>query len=158
MLGLFKKTLKIYAPVTGKAIDISEVPDETFSTKLIGNGAAIIPEEGLIVAPVDGQIKSIFRTNHAFGMLTENNIELIVHFGVDTVELNGEGFERLAEEGQMVKVGDPVLKVDVKFVKEKGFSIETSVVIATPSKEEDLHITTGQHVIAGKDVLISYKV
>ena len=104
MFGLFKKELKLIAPATGKTIDLSQVPDQVFAEKMAGDGVAIEVTGDTIVAPADGELSLVFKTNHAFAMTLSNGIELLVHVGIDTVSLEGEGFERLTEPGQQVKL------------------------------------------------------
>ena len=106
-------TIEIVAPLSGEIVNIEDVPDVVFAEKIVGDGIAIKPTGNKMVAPVDGTIGKIFETNHAFSIESDSGIELFVHFGIDTVELKGEGFKRIAEEGQRVKVGDPVIEFDV---------------------------------------------
>ncbi len=110
-----KKTInvEIYAPVTGELIHLEDVPDVVFSEKIVGDGIAIRPTGTTLVAPANGTINKIFETNHAFSMTTTDGIELFVHFGVDTVELKGKGFTRIAKENQQVKCGDPIIELDL---------------------------------------------
>ena len=130
MFGLFKKSKQvIFSPVDGDVVDIESVPDEVFSQKLAGDGVAIVPLSGTIVAPIEGIVTRIFPTNHAFLITNSKGLEVMVHLGLDTVELNGEGFERLVEEGKKVKSGTPILSVDFDFIQSKGKEIITPVVI-----------------------------
>jgi PTS system glucose-specific IIA component len=158
MFDFFKKSLELIAPVSGKVIDLSEVPDQVFAQKMAGDGVAIDTTGDIIVSPVDGVVSFIFKTNHAFGMMLDNGVELLVHVGIDTVELNGTGFERLIEEGTKVKAGTPILKIDREFIKEKGYSLITPVLIANPDKLKEIKYNTGIEVEAGKEAVISYKV
>lgn len=105
---------EIASPVTGQMIALESVNDPTFSQKLLGDGFAVIPSDGIIKAPADGRIEVAYETGHAIGMTTVSGTELLIHVGIDTVALNGEGFERLVSEGQEVKKGDPLLRVDLK--------------------------------------------
>ena len=130
MFGLFKKSKQIIvSPVDGTVVDIESVPDKVFSQKLAGDGVAIIPLSGTIVAPIDGVLSRIFPTNHAFLITNSKGLEVMVHVGLDTVELNGEGFERLVEEGEEVKFGYPILSVDFDFIQSKGKEIITPVIV-----------------------------
>ncbi|STP18642.1 glucose-specific PTS system EIIA component [Escherichia coli] len=96
-------TIEIIAPLSGEIVNIEDVPDVVFAEKIVGDGIAIKPTGNKMVAPVDGTIGKIFETNHAFSIESDSGVELFVHFGIDTVELKGEGFKRIAEEGQRVK-------------------------------------------------------
>ncbi len=130
MFGFFKKkpTL-VVAPVCGEVIKLENVKDEVFSQKLAGDGVAIIPSNGEIVAPVDGVITRLFPTHHAFLITTKDNLEVMVHIGLDTVELKGEGFKTLKQEGDKVKVNTPIISVDLEYLKSKGKDIVTPIVI-----------------------------
>ena len=123
-------TIEIVAPLSGEIVNIEDVPDVVFAEKIVGDGIAIKPTGNKMVAPVDGTIGKIFETNHAFSIESDSGIELFVHFGIDTVELKGEGFKRIAEEGQRVKVGDPVIEFDLPLLEEKAKSTLTPVVIS----------------------------
>ena len=112
-------TIEIIAPLSGEIVNIEDVPDVVFAEKIVGDGIAIKPTGNKMVAPVDGTIGKIFETNHAFSIESDSGIELFVHFGIDTVELKGEGFKRIAEEGQRVKVGDTVIEFDLPLLEEK---------------------------------------
>ena len=151
------KEIEIMSPITGKAIGIAEVPDPVFAEKMLGDGVAIVPEDGLVVSPCKGKVVQIFPTNHAVGIETKQGFDLLVHLGIDTVELKGKGFERLVEEGQSVDVGTPLLKMDLGKIAELGKSTISPVIITTMDKIQTMNVTTGQ-VRAGKDVIIKVKV
>lgn len=138
------KEVKIYAPLSGEIVNIEDVPDVVFSEKIVGDGIAIRPNGSQIVAPVNGTIGKIFETNHAFSIESTEGVELFVHFGIDTVELKGEGFTRLAAEGQKVKVGDPIIEFDLAFLEEKAKSILTPVVISNMDEITNLEKLTGE--------------
>jgi len=129
MFGLFKaKKQIILSPIDGDVVDLENVPDEVFSAKLAGDGLAIIPRSNTFVAPVAGVLTKIFSTNHAFSIQTKSGLEVLVHIGLDTVELNGEGFKRLVEEGETVTVGEPIINADIEFIKSKGKDIVTPII------------------------------
>ncbi|MEW4226315.1 glucose-specific PTS transporter subunit IIBC [Rossellomorea marisflavi] len=119
---------RFVAPITGELKDITEVPDQVFSGKMMGDGFAILPEEGMIVSPVDGKIVNVFPTKHALGIESKGGREILIHVGIDTVKLQGEGFEALVKEGDQVEAGQPLLKVDLDFIKANAPSIITPVV------------------------------
>ncbi len=124
-----KKTVKLLPPAKGKLVKIDEVPDEVFSQKMMGDGYALVPEDGTFVAPIDGVLESVFDTGHAYGITGDDGIELLVHIGIDTVELRGQGFQILKQAGEKVKAGDPVIQVDLDFVKQEGYNTITPVVL-----------------------------
>lgn len=149
-----EKEVNIYAPLTGEIINLEDVPDVVFSEKIVGDGVAIRPTGNLLVSPVNGTIGKIFETNHAFSIESEEGVELFVHFGVDTVELKGEGFERVASEGQKVKVGDPIIKFDLDVLEPKAKSVLTPVVISNMDEISNLQKKTGE-VIQGETVVLT---
>lgn len=151
-----KQGTVIRAPLTGDIVPIEEVPDPVFADKVVGDGIAINPTGSVMVAPCDGEIGKIFETNHAFSMETPTGVELFVHFGIDTVELKGEGFKRIASEGQQVSVGDPVIEVDLDFLKENAKSIITPVVISNMDDVASLEKSSGS-VVQGNDKLLVVK-
>jgi len=129
MFGFGKKDSNdVVAPVTGKCVRIEEVPDQVFSTKMMGDGFAVIPESETVVAPMAGEIVMVPDSKHAFGMKTKSGVELLVHIGLDTVELNGEGFTVLSKQGSKVKAGDPVIRFDKAFMESKGINMITMTI------------------------------
>ena len=135
-------------------MNIEDVPDVVFSEKIVGDGVAIRPTGDTIVAPVNGTIGKIFETNHAFSIESEDGVELFVHFGIDTVELKGEGFTRIAEEGQNVKVGEPIIKFDLVTLEAKAKSVLTPVVISNMDEIANLEKRSGS-VVAGETVVLT---
>ena len=134
MFDLFKSKVdkNIYAPVKGKCIDITEVNDIGFASLSMGDGIAIIPDTHIIAAPCDGTVQMIFRTGHAFGIKADNGFEILIHIGIDTVNLEGKGFNVLKKVNQRVKKGEPVVEVDLDFIKENYDS--TTMMIVTNGK------------------------
>ena len=149
-------SIEIIAPLSGEIVNIEDVPDVVFAEKIVGDGIAIKPAGNKIVAPVDGTIGKIFETNHAFSIESDDGIELFVHFGIDTVELKGEGFKRIAEEGQAVKKGDLVIEFDLDLLEEKAKSVLTPVVISNMDEIKELNKLTGS-VTVGETVIMRIK-
>jgi len=140
MFGLFKaKKQVVVSPADGDVVNLSDVPDEVFSQKMAGDGIAIMPRSNTFVAPVSGIVTKIFSTNHAFSIQTKSGLEVMVHIGLDTVALNGEGFKRLAKEGDSVSVGKPIISADLEFIASKGKNIVTPIVL---NHEKELVLTT----------------
>ncbi len=134
MFGLFeKKKLEVFTPCKGVVISLKDVNDEVFSKKMAGEGVAIVPKDSIICSPIDGIITKIFPTNHAF-TINNKGTEVIVHIGLDTVTLAGEGFRRLASEEQSVKAGDPIIEVDLEFLESKGTDTTTPIVVSSGEK------------------------
>lgn len=123
------KESEIYAPGVGQIVPLSDVPDKVFSEKMMGDGVGFIPEKGEIVAPFDGTVKTIFPTKHAIGLESDTGIELLIHIGIDTVKLDGEGFESLVKADDKVTQGQPLMKVNLAYLKEHAPSVVTTLVI-----------------------------
>lgn len=146
-------TIEIIAPLSGEIVNIEDVPDVVFAEKIVGDGIAIKPTGNKMVAPVDGTIGKIFETNHAFSIESDSGVELFVHFGIDTVELKGEGFKRIAEEGQRVKVGDTVIEFDLPLLEEKAKSTLTPVVISNMDEIKELIKLSGSVTVGETPVI-----
>lgn len=127
-------------PIKGEVKPITEVPDQVFSGKMMGDGFAIVPTEGTIVSPVNGKVLNLFPTKHALGLLSDSGREILIHVGIDTVKLKGEGFEALVSEGDRVEAGQPLLKVDLDFIKENAPSIMTPIVFTNLAQGETVQI------------------
>lgn len=158
MFNFFKKNkiIEIGTPVSGEIISIEDVPDAVFSEKMIGDGVAIEPSEGLVLSPVDGEIVSLFPTNHAIGIRTYEGLEILIHIGLDTVELKGEGFKRITSENAKVKKGDPLMEFDIDFIKSMKKSPITPVVITNMDMVKDIVKNSGKVQIS-KDIVMSIK-
>mmetsp|Transcript_2363 Transcript_2363/g.3289 ORF Transcript_2363/g.3289 Transcript_2363/m.3289 type:complete len:156 (-) Transcript_2363:177-644(-) len=145
--------IEIIAPLSGEIVNIEDVPDVVFAEKVVGDGIAIKPTGTKMVAPVNGTIGKIFETNHAFSIESDKGVELFVHFGIDTVELKGEGFKRIAEEGQTVKAGDTIIEFDLALLEEKAKSTLTPVVISNMDEIKELSKLCGTVSVGETPVL-----
>lgn len=150
-----RHTLK--SPLTGKVLPLSEVPDQVFSSGVMGKGIAIDPEVGELVAPADGEITTIFPTGHAVGITTTDGAEILIHIGMDTVELNGNGFEILVKQGDLVKAGDLLIRFDIEAIRAAGYSVITPVVITNTDAFADILELDQKEIIANEDVLAIVK-
>ncbi|WP_085505591.1 glucose-specific PTS transporter subunit IIBC [Thalassobacillus devorans] len=128
------------SPLQGEIMPITEVPDQVFSGKMMGDGFAIKPSDGKVVSPVNGKILNVFPTKHAIGIQAENGMEILVHIGIDTVKLKGEGFEAMIEEGDEVKQGQELMKVDLDYVKDNATSIITPVIFTNLQEGQEVKI------------------
>lgn len=146
--------LVILSPVTGKAVALEQVPDPVFSQKIIGDGMAVIPEDGRIVSPVTGEVASVADTLHAFGFRTDEGVELLVHVGLETVALKGECFQVHVKAGQRIQAGDLVAEVDLAFLAERQINPITPVLVCGGMEGKRLKGQEGP-VTAGKDVLVT---
>ena len=145
---------KVIAPLSGKVIALSEVPDEVFSQKVLGDGAAIIPEDGKIVSPVDGEISTVSETLHAYGFTSDDGLEILVHVGIDSVALKGAGFTAHVKEGDKVKAGDLVAEVNLDVLKKNNIPTITPVLVCDGADELVMTAATGS-VAAGKSVVLT---
>ncbi|MFJ7886488.1 N-acetylglucosamine-specific PTS transporter subunit IIBC [Lysinibacillus xylanilyticus] len=143
-------------PITGDLIPLSKVPDEAFSSGIMGPGFGVHPKDGTVHAPFDGQVVMIFPSKHAIGLKSDTGVELLIHVGLDTVKLNGEGFETLVKEGQLIKRGDRLLKVDFENIKNKVPSIITPIVFTSLIGQEIILEKSGFQR-AGSNNIISIK-
>ncbi len=143
----------IYSPLCGKVVSLDDVPDSVFSDRILGDGCAVIPSEGRIYSPIDGIISSVAESKHAIGFDADNGISILVHFGLDTVSLKGEGFDIKANVGDRVTKGQLVAIADIDFIKSKGFDTITPVLICDGAEDSELVTATGE--VTQKDVLIT---
>ena len=157
LFDIFKKKEKtivtIYSPMNGKVIELKEVPDEAFAQKMVGDGCAIEPDKGIICSPIDGQLMNIFPTNHAIIFETIDGLEMIIHFGIDTVKLDGKGFQKLREPGP-IKIGDEIIKYDLDDIKDGVPSTRSPIIINNMEKVEKIEILSlGKVVKIGEPIM-----
>lgn len=142
MFNFFKSKIdnNVYAPVDGKCIDITEVSDATFASKMMGDGIAIVPTSNVIKAPCNGTISMIFHTGHAFGMKADNGLEILIHIGIETVNLNGKGFKALKKNGDKVKKGESIIEIDLEEIK-KDYDPSTMLIITNQKPIQKLKVS-----------------
>lgn len=148
------RSIVVTAPFSGTLVPLSEVPDETFASGVLGEGIAIEPSDGLFCSPVDGTVETIAETKHAIGFAADNGLEILVHVGLETVSLNGEGFEILVKEGDRVKAGQPVARADLALIRERGLKTITSIVLTGGADDRKLHCAEGV-AAAGKTPVLT---
>ena len=155
MFNIFKSddSINLFAPMNGEIVKLDDVSDPAFSQKMMGEGIAIDPSDDFVVSPCEGEIVQIFDTNHGVGIETEEGVEILIHIGIDTVKLKGEGFTRIANPGDKVNVGDELIKIDREFLKENAPSLVTPIVI-TNSFEVNQVIDSGDKVVAGENKIL----
>lgn len=146
------KTIIISSPVTGKADYLSTAPDEGFAEKMMGDGAVVIPEDEMIKAPADGEIIFVFDTKHAIGLMTESGLSLLIHIGIDTVKLEGKGFEVFVKDGQKVKKGEPLMKIDIEFLKENAPSLVSPVLCTELEDNQKVRLLKVGNIKAGDEL------
>lgn len=157
MFNLFKKKEKkhvIGSPAKGKAVSLKQVNDPTFAEEMLGKGAAVIPEEGKIYAPADGEIGMVFDTLHAVSMTTDFGAEVLIHIGLDTVKMKGDGFTGHVKAGDHVKKGDLLLEVDLEKVKAAGYDTITPVLVCNTPDYASVEGIQADAVNAGDDLII----
>ena len=142
-------TITISSPVTGVAAALETTPDEAFAGKMMGDGAAVTPQEPYVRAPEDGTVVFVYETKHAVGFETDSGVSLLIHVGIDTVKLNGEGFEALVTNGQKVKKGEPMLKLDLEYLNEHAPSLVSPVVCTELEEGQKIHLLAEGNVKAG---------
>lgn len=143
----------LVSPVTGDVVDLAAVPDEAFASKAVGDGLAIRPTDKTVVSPASGTVVKIFNTNHAFCLETDSGAEVVVHMGIDTVALNGQGFTRLVEEGAVVTAGQPILELDLEYLNANARSMISPVVVSNIEDYSGLTILASGSVVAGQTQL-----
>ncbi len=153
--NLFTKDsgMKVGAPVAGWLVSIKEVSDPTFSDEILGKGAAIIPSDNRICAPVDGVVTTVFPTGHAAAVTGNGGEEILIHVGLDTVKLNGKHFTIHASEGQTVKKGDLLLEADIEQIKAEGYDVITPVIICNSDDFAEIVMEQAGDVAQGDDIL-----
>lgn len=146
-------TNDLVAPVSGKVIPLEQVKDETFASGMLGQGVAIEPTDNIIYSPIEGTVETIFETKHAIGLKSADGLELLIHIGMDTVNLKGDGFKQLIEVGQKVQIGTPLMEVDFAKIKAAGYEIVTPMVITNAPENLSLNIVSNEEAHHG-DILV----
>ncbi|MDQ0232557.1 PTS sugar transporter subunit IIA [Metabacillus malikii] len=160
MLGsLFnkKKEIILVAPLTGKVVLLEDVPDQVFSQKMMGDGVAIIPTDNELVAPFDGEVVDVFPTKHAITLRSKEGLEILIHMGLDTVNLNGEGFTVHVNGGDKIKSGQSLANYDIQHVANAGLNVITPIIIMNQDRFEISDRKNDVNIINGKDVILEVK-
>lgn len=144
---------QIWAPLSGKIMELNQVPDPMFADELLGPGLAIYPTSGEILAPFDGEVTALFPTGHAIGLKSTGGVECLIHCGIDTVELQGKGFKVMVSQGDKVKLGTVLIKADLKLIASQGKNLATPIVITNSDKWSIEIARKDGEVVAGADVL-----
>lgn len=147
----------ILAPITGEISSAENIPDETFSSQLLGKTYAIQPSEGLVVSPINGKIVSIFPTGHAIGLISDSGVEILIHIGIDTVKLKGEGFDVKVKEGDIVSIGTELVSVDFDLIINKGYNPITPIIITNSNEYSQIQGLENGHIHYGEEFIILKK-
>ncbi len=157
MFGKSKpKEFHVLAPMSGTAKRLETVEDEAFAEKMLGDGAAVLPDSGMIFSPVAGVVADITDTKHAFCITTKEGTDVLLHVGINTVNLKGNGFQVVVKSGDTVAAGDKLAEVDLSLLEKHGMPFDTPVLLTEPEQFEITHISTGK-LRGGSDVLFTYK-
>lgn len=152
-----EKTIELTAPVGGTAVPLSEVADPTFAQGILGKGAAIIPSEGRIVAPADGTIDLMFETGHAVSMTTVDGAEVLIHVGLDTVQLRGKHYQVRCQNGDKVTRGQTLIEFDPEAIRAEGYDVVTPVIVCNTEAFSSIHAEKDGAVAAGEVLLTLQK-
>lgn len=143
----------VYSPIRGQVVSMEEVPDDTFAAKVLGDGMAVIPSEGKVYAPFDGKVEMLYDTKHAIAISSRDGIEVLIHVGINTVELSGRFYETYVSDGALIHKGDLLLRFDIAGIKEAGYSTVTPIVV-TNSDDYDAVLLLGKGVVDNQDILM----
>ena len=141
------------APLNGQVVPLSEVKDEVFSSGSMGKGVAIEPQEGKVCSPLDGEVVMVFPTGHAIGLKSTSGAEVMIHIGMDTVELDGKGFTTLVKKGQSIKKGEPLINFDLEAIKKAGFEITTPVIVTNSNNYHEVNVVANGTITIGDPLL-----
>ena len=144
------RTVIVYSPVTGIAADLSTAPDEGFAEGMMGEGAVVTPKDPVICAPEDGEVEFIFDTKHAIGFQTDTDLPMLLHIGIDTVKLEGKGFEILVDQGQHVKKGEPLMKIDIPYLTENAPSLCSPILCTEIEDNQRVRLLANGEIKAGE--------
>lgn len=147
--------LELFSPVNGRVETIDKSTDQTFSQKLLGDGIVVLPSNGKIYAPQDAVVESIFPTKHALTLEVAGKLKVLIHLGIDTVELKGEGFEAFVNDGDTVKKGDLLVSMDKNLIEEKGYSSEIVLILMELPQSASFNVETGEKTIEDKVITVN---
>lgn len=155
--SLFKKgekTINLVAPLTGKVVPLNEVPDQVFSEKMMGDGVAIVPSNHAVYSPIDGEVVTVFQTKHAITLRSNEGVEILIHMGLDTVNLKGEGFEIKVSDGEKISKGKLLANFEINKIKESGYEVITPIIVLNGDQFEINHQSIHNEVNGGTDTLL----
>lgn len=152
-----KQSVRVFAAVSGSVFPVTQVEDPVFAKKILGDGVAIHPTDGEILAPVSGKVINIADTCHAYGLQTDGGVELLLHIGINTVDLKGKGFQNLVRLNQKVKAGAPLCSVDMDFLRENHYCTDVIILVTDPRQYQIQNFHTGITAEAGKTCIMELK-
>ena len=145
--------IEVLSPLAGQVTPLKDIADPVFSQEMMGKGIAIEPTEGKVVAPFNGTVAMLFDTKHAIGLMSDEGVELLIHVGMDTVQLKGEGFTTHVKNGDRISTGDLLVEFDMSVIKEAGYQTTTPIVITNTTNYESIEGTTESTVVTGDHLL-----
>lgn len=148
------KAIEVYAPISGEYVKIEDIPDPVFAQKMMGDGFGVNPNEGVVVSPIAGKVDNIFPTKHALGLKADNGLELLIHIGLDTVQLDGEGFKVLVESGDTVEVGDPLVEFDLDYIANNAKSVISPIIITNTDQTAEVDIKAQDQLVKSETKVI----
>ena len=155
MFGLFKKKKNtFFSPMSGKSVSIKEVPDDTFSSEMLGKGVAIVPNDGLVTSPADGKVTMVFETLHAVSILADTGEEILIHIGLDTVKMNGEGFSSFVKAGYRLQAKDPHIQPEHDKINSPGFKTITMMLVCNTPDFKSVESITDIAVTKDSEILV----
>ena len=146
-------SILIRSPLVGKYVPLTEVPDDAFASKVLGEGIAVEPDDPFVYAPADGKVIFIYPTKHAIGFICDNGISLLIHIGMDTAELKGKGIEAFVKQGDIVKLGTPLVKMDLDFLRSNTKSIISPIIISDLDKDKTVEVVADKHIEYNESVM-----
>ena len=146
--------LEIASPIKGRVLKLESVKDAAFASGVLGKGAAVLPEEGKVYAPASGVVSALFPTLHALGIETDDGVQILIHIGLDTVQLNVEGFEAMIKQGDRIEKGQLLITFDKEFIESKGYCVETPVLVSNSDDFLDV-VETREEYAAEGDLLLN---
>ncbi len=156
IFGSKENKIQVVAPVAGKLVPLSEVSDPTFSEEILGQGAAVIPSENEFLSPVDGTVTTVFPTGHAVALTSVEGVEILLHIGLDTVSLGGEGFKVLVKQGKKVKQGDALLEFDKALVERKGLATDCILSVTNSDDLPGMKLVSGIDAVQNETVVCTF--
>lgn len=150
-----QQEVSLLAPLTGTVVPLSEVPDPVFAQKVVGDGVAISPTEGLLVSPIDAKVTHLFPTHHAIALTSDTGLEILMHIGIDTVKLKGQGFTPFVSVGDQVKAGEKLIQFDIATLQQAGCSVVTPIVITNGDLVAQKNVVATGNVQAGQEPLMT---
>ncbi len=148
---------ELFSPLGGKRINLEDVRDEAFSNKILGEGVAVVPNEGKVYSPCDGYVEKVFDTGHAVNLVSDSGCEILIHIGIDTVNLAGKHFDVQIKDGQKIRKGDLLISFDIDAIKKAGYDVTTPIVVCNGDDYSKIEVTSGENISAGEKILALYK-